>query len=397
MKFQTIAQIIGITGLTSLAVLGFSQQAKAFNLEACAKNPMTTKPQTVDLLKPIDQKLLNCVPDLSSIANKWKSQANKITSAMSHLKIGNNGSSRIEKLEYNLTGNYISLVASAKAAHTWRIPAVVRDVPVDKWRWVDVPYPDVRMERKCNWLGCANVPVPFTNHRRERVPYVEMEPRVITPETSASASATCTYNYTFKISTGESTPVFSCGKGALGSYKLDASAVTAVLRGEMPTMGSLLNSVSLIPPLFRDNTRDEYQNVRNDMISRHQDSIVYFSSESFVNWASAENQVANGVVSVVTGGSYSAEIIRQIEQRLRTELTFMGTFASQTAIQLGTEQIVSMMANKGNMQLNGFDISVKVVNTPKISQMCMVQPRQDCLPEIKLPRLGFAIIATRVK
>lgn len=388
MKFQAIAQIIGITGLTSLAVLGFSQQAKAFNVEACAKNRMTTKPQTIDLLKPIDQKLLNCVPDLSSIANKWKSQANKITSAMSHLKIGNNGSSRIEKLEYNLTGNYISLVASAKAAHTWRIPAVVREVPVDKWRWVE--------EEVCTPRN------PFNGKRRcwtvkERVPYVEMEPRVITPETSASASATCTYNYTFNISTGESKPVFNCGKGALGSYKLDASAVTAILRGEMPTMGSLINSVSFTPPLFRDNTRDEYQNVRNDMISRHQGSIVYFSSESFVNWASAENQVANGVVTVVTGGSFSAEIIRQIEQRLRTELTFMGTFASQTAIQLGTEQIVSMMTNKGNMRLNGFDISVKVVNTPKISQMCMVQPRKDCVPEIKSPRLGFAIIATPVK
>jgi hypothetical protein len=221
-----------------------------------------------------------------------------------------------------------------------------------------------------------------------------MEVRTITPETSASASTTCTYNYTFNISTGESKPVLSCGRGALGEYKIDASAVTAILRGEMPTMGSLLNSISITPPLFSDNTRDEYQNVRNDMISKHQGSVVYFSSESFVNWASAENQGANIIVSALTVGSYGAELIRQIEQRLRTELTYMGTFAAQSSIQLGSEQIVSMMTGKGTMRLQGFDISVKVVNTPKIIQKCMVQPRRECIPEIKSPRLGFAIIAT---
>ncbi|MGI0489952.1 hypothetical protein ACN4EK_31430 [Pantanalinema rosaneae CENA516] len=374
-----------ISTLTILAILGLFQPAKAFNIEACAKAPITNRPQAINLLQPIDQKLLNCVPQLSSIANKWQSQAKKISSALGKLKIGNNGSSRMEKLEYNLAGNYISLVASAKASHTWKIKEcmvprmvttyrTVKECALPKlgggcYKWVEAQVPSGVKQDGCNkWL-----------------------------EKPISASATCTYNYTFNISTGESKPVFSCGRGALGEYKVDASAVTAVLRGEMPTMGSLLNSISITPPLFKDNTRDEYQNVRNDMLSKHSGSIVYFSSEAFVNWASAENQGVNIIASALSGGSYSAELMRQIEQRLRTELTYMGTFASQTAIQLGSEQIISMMTGKGSMKLNNFDVSVKVVNTPKIIQKCMVQPRQDCLPEIKSPRLGFAIIATPVQ
>jgi hypothetical protein len=256
---------------------------------------------------------------------------------------------------------------------------------VDKWRWLEkefcTPRNPFNGKRKC-WTV------------KEKVPYIEMELRTITPETSASASATCKYSYTFNISTTESKPVFDCGRGALGNYKLDASVVNTILRGEMPTMGQLLTTVSFTPPLFRDNNRDEYNNVRNDVISRHQGSIVYFSSESFVNWASVENQALNIGLFTSTAGTYSAELSRQIEERMRTELTFMGTFAAQTSIQLSTDQIVSMMQSKGNMKLTGFDVSVKVIDTPVIIQKCMVQPRHDCTPEIKSSRMGFAIIAT---
>lgn len=374
-----------ISALTLFTVLGLSQQAKAVNVEACAKNPMTSKPQVINLLQPIDQKLLNCVPGLSSIANTWKSKANKIASATSKFKIGNNGKSRIEKLEYNLAGNYISLVASARAAHTWKVPAVREKVPVDKWRWIE--------KEVCSPRN------PFNGRRKcltvkEKVLYVEMEWRTITPETSASASATCDYSYTFNISTGESKPIFNCGKGALGSVKLDASAVTAILRGEMPTMGQLLTSVDLTPPLFKDESRDAYHDVRNNMIARHQGSYVYFSSESFVNWASAKNQGVNVILSAVTAGSYGPEFARQVQEQLRSELTNMGTFASQTAIQLGSEQLASMITGKGSMKLNGFDVSVKVVNTPEVTQKCIIKPRRECMPAIELPRLGFAVIAT---
>ncbi|MDB9452837.1 hypothetical protein [Dolichospermum circinale] len=60
-----------ISAFTIFSLLGLSQSAKAYNLEACVKDPMTSKPQTINLLKPVDQKMLNCIPNLDSIASKW--------------------------------------------------------------------------------------------------------------------------------------------------------------------------------------------------------------------------------------------------------------------------------------------------------------------------------------
>lgn len=271
-------------------------------------------------------------------------------------------------------------------------------MPVDKWRWVEVPYPDVRMERRCRLGVCANVPVPFTNYRRERVLYVEMEWRTITPArtVSQSASTTCTYNYTFNLSTTERQPKFSCGQGSLGTYRLDASAITNILNGQMPNLGSLLTSVSLTPPLFRDANRDTYDEVRNQIIASHPGSIVYFSSASFVRWASVENHSANILLFVITGGSYSAELIRQIEERVRMELTGISATLAQTAISLSTEQVISMMTGNASLNLNGYSVSMKVVNTPEVVQKCVVSTG-DCTPAIESPRLGFAIIATPVR
>ncbi|MEG4803525.1 hypothetical protein QUB63_22445 [Microcoleus sp. ARI1-B5] len=389
-----------IFSLTVITVLGLSPQVKAYDLEACAKDPMIATPQTINLLQPIDKKMINCIPKLDSIVSQWQSKAKRILSVIGEVKIGNQGESDIEKLEYNVTGNIISLVAKIRAKHTWKetIPAVRTKVPVEKWRWVDVPYPDVRWNKKCAGSGrlktCVKVPEHFTNYRREKVPYTVMEVRTITPEkvVSATASATCKYDYTFNVSTFEQKPIFNCGQGSLGNYKLDASAITKILNGEMPTLGSLITSISLTPPLFKDANRDEYQNVRNEIISSHPNSIVYFSSESFVNWASAENQGPNIIASVLSGGGYGAELARQIEERLRTELTFMSAFASQTAINLSAEQIISMMTGNSTQNFGGYNVSVKVVNTPYVIQKCVVNG--DCLPQIKSPRLGFAIIAT---
>lgn len=175
---------LGLALTTLSAVLGLPQQAKAYNLEACAKDPMTSAPQVINLLQPIDQKMVNCIPKLDAVASQWQSKANGILSAINGVRIGNQGENEIEKLEYNVTGNTISLVAKVRAKHTWKetIPAVKTKVPVPKWRWVDVPYPDVRWNRKCRLGVCVNVPEPFTNHRREKVPYTVMEIRTITPE-----------------------------------------------------------------------------------------------------------------------------------------------------------------------------------------------------------------------
>ncbi|MBD1887373.1 hypothetical protein [Microcoleus vaginatus] len=391
MKFRLIS------ALTVFSVLGLCQQAKAYNLEACAKDPMTSAPQVINLLQPIDQKMIDCIPNLDSIASQWQSKANSIRSSINQVNIGNQGKTGIEKLEYNVAGGIISLVATVQAKHTWNvtIPEVRERVPVDKYRWADIPYPDVRMERKCRLGVCVKVPVPFTNYRREKVPYVEMEMRTITPKRTVSqtASATCKYDYTLNLSTFEQKPIFNCGQGWSGNIKLDASAITSILNGEMPTLGKLVNSLSVTPPLFKDANRDTYNDERNKMIANHSSSFVYFSSQSFVEWASAENHGTNIVLAAVSGGGYGAELVRQIQQRLTTELGFLGTWASQTAVNLGVEQIVSMLTTGEVMNFGRFRVSVKAVNVPYVYQKCVVN-RGDCTPEAKSPRLGFAIIAT---
>jgi hypothetical protein len=388
---------LGLALTTLSAVLGLQQPAKAYNLEACAKDPLTSVPQVVNLLQPVDQKIINCIPRLDSIANQWQSKANEILSAINGVKIGNQGENIIEKLEYNVTGKTIFLTAKIQAKHTWKktIPEVKTKVPVTKFRWIDVPYPDVRWNKKCKFGVCTKVPEYFTNYRREKVPYTVMEIKTITPEkvVSATASTTCKYDYTFNLSTFEQKPIFNCGQGSLGNYKLDASAITKILNGEMPTFGSLIASVSLTPPLFKDANRDTYNDEKNKMIAAHPNSIVYFSSQSFVEWASAENHGANIGAAVVSGGSYAPELLRQIEERLITELGFLGTWATQTAVNLGAQQVVSMLTTGEMINLGGFSISVKAVNVPYIYQKCVANG--DCTPELRSPRLGFAIIATR--
>lgn len=387
-----------------VTITGLSQQAKGYNLEACVKDPMT-KPQKIDLLQPIDQKMINCIPKLDSIASRWQSTANSMLSAINQVRIGNDGENNIEKLEYNVDSNTIAFVLRAKAKHTWKvtIPEIKESVPIPQFKTRQECVLPLMGQTGCKkkvfgqcilptfgQVGCkkwVGVKVPDG---------VKMEMRVISPEKtiSESASTTCKYDYTFNLTTTEQKPIFNCGQGILGNFKLDASAITSILNGQMPTIGTLISSVNLTPPGFKDANRDEYETVKQKIIADHPGSIVYFSSQSFVNWASTKNQAVNGVAAFFSAGSYSAELIRQIEERLRTELTFMSIFTTQTGMQLGTEQIVSMMTGKGNLDLNGYKVSVKVVNTPEIIQKCIVSG--DCIPAIELPRLGFAIIATKI-
>ncbi len=163
----------------------------------------------------------------------------------------------------------------------------------------------------------------------------------------------------------------------------------------MPTLGQLVTSISITPPLIKDANRDTYNDERNKIIANHANSFVYFSSQSFVEWASAENHGPNIILAALSGGGYSAELVRQIQQRLTSELGFLGTWASQTAINLGIEQMLSMLTRGEVMNFGKFRVSVKAVNVPYVYQKCVVN-RGDCTPEIKSPRLGFAIIATPI-
>jgi hypothetical protein len=372
-----------VSSFSIFTVAGLSQQAQAYNLEDCAKDPMIRKPEKIDLLHPVDQKIINCIPKLDSIASQWQSKSNSMLSTINQVRIGNDGENNIEKLEYDVISNTISFVLRVKAKHTWKVT-----IPEVKER---VPIPQFKTRQECSiplmgQTGCKKkvfgeclLPtfgqVGCKKWVGVKVPDgVKMEMRIISPEKTIteSASTTCKYDYTFNLSTTEQKPIFNCGQGSLGNLKLDASAITSILNGQMPTLGSLIGSVDLTPPGFKDANRDEYDSVKQKIIANHPNSIVYFSSQSFVNWASAKNQGANVILSVVSGGSFGAELARQIEERLRTELTFMGIFTTQTGMQLGTEQIVSMMTGKSTLDLKGYRVSVKVVNTPEIVQKCIV-------------------------
>ncbi|BAZ42389.1 hypothetical protein NIES4101_83580 [Calothrix sp. NIES-4101] len=375
-------KILLLFALTILPVLGISHQAKASNLEACLKNPMANKPQTINLLQPIDQQIVDCIPQLDLVASQWQSKASSIVSQVNRVTIGNQGNTNLEKLEYNVIGNTIYLVAKVQPKHTWSetIPAVKTHVPVTR----------NRDEKKCVGSGWLKKCFTIT------VPQVGMELRTITPERTVShtASVTCNYEYTFNLSTKEQKPVFNCGQGWTGNIKLDASAITSILSGEMPSLGSLVSSIDLTPPLFKDVTSDKYIETRDNIIAQNPNSVVYFASESFVNWASVKTQAANVILTAISGGGYSAEFLRQLEEKLRSEIIYMADFATQTGIHLGTEQIIEMIKEGKILNLERYSVSVKVVDTPQVQKKCAVNG-SECTPPIQVSRLGFAIIATR--
>ena len=396
LSLATASKCSFILILNTFLVMSLPQQAKAYNIEACARDPLITIPPQIDLLQPIDQKMINCIPSLDSIASQWKSTADNIVSAIDQVKIGNDGENNIEKLLYDVQGKTISLVLKARAKHTWKvtIPKVEEKVPIPIFKTTRECLLPIMGQTGCRKKIFGECLIPTFGQTGcgkwvdTKIPDgFRMEWRVIIPEKTIkeSASTTCKYEYTYNLSTLEQNPIFNCGRGSLGNYKLDASAITDILSGKVPTFGKLLNAISFTPPLFKDASRDEYERVKNTIVSSHPDSIVYFSSKSFVNWASAKNQALNGVVSVISGGSFAPEFIRQIEEQLRSELTFMGAFTSQTGINLVEDQISSMMTVKSSIKLQGYRVSVKVVNTPEIFQKCIVNG--DCLPEIKSPRL----------
>ena len=372
-----------LCALTIFSVLGISHQAKAYNLEACEKNQVANKPQTINLLQPIDQKIVDCIR-LDSIASQWQSQARSIVSKVNQFTIGNQGNTSLEKLEYNVVGNTIYLVAKVQPKHTWSvtIPATKTHVPVTRYR----------DGKNCTGSGFFKTCLPI------KVPEIVMELRTITPERTVSktASVTCNYEYTFNLSTKEQKPVFNCGQGWTGNIKLDASAITSILNGEIPNLATLISSVDMTPPLFKDVTSDEYTTTRDNIISQNPNSVVYFASESFVNWASVKTQAANVILTALSGGGYSAEFLRQLEEKLRSEITYMADFAAKTTINLGTEQIVSMIKEGKILNLDRYTVSVKVIDTPLVQKKCVVNG-SECTPPIRLSRLGFAIIATRSK
>jgi hypothetical protein len=398
---------------TGILIIVLPEEGHAFDLAACSQSPLTQVPEPINLLAPIDSKLINCVPGVAQIQSRWLGSVRQIQNAMGNFAIGNKGKAKIEKLEYYPSSKLISLQVSANAAHRW---TRVKECLVPR---METTYSTVkecaspRIVQVCGkWVTIKN---PFTGKTVSKeciAPYPAqegcnrwVEARVPSGtrqvgcnkwlDEPVEASAKCSYYYRHNISTRETRPQFGCNIGVLGEYKIDASAVTALLNGEVPSLGSLLNSVSITPPLFKDANYDSYTDIRSKTASRFSSSDVYFSSESFVNWASAENQGVNIILAALTGGGYSAEFTRQLYHRLQAELLFMAPFLARVGVSISADELLSLLKSDGSTTINNYRIAVRSINVPMEYQKCMIWPVNECVPSLRSPRLGFYIVASR--
>jgi hypothetical protein len=131
-----------VCSFSIFTIIGLSQQAQGYNLEACAKDPMISKPERIYLLHPVDRKIINCIPKLDSIASQWQSKSNSMLSTINQVRIGNDGENNIEKLEYDVVSNTISFVLRVKSKHTWKVT-----IPEVKER---VPIPQLKTRQECS-------------------------------------------------------------------------------------------------------------------------------------------------------------------------------------------------------------------------------------------------------
>ena len=398
--------VLSIAVAVPLLFVNNHAHAQSFDVNACARSPVYNVPDVIDLLRPLDTRLLNCIPGLDSLQSSWSRYVARIQRSMGSFAIGNNGNTRIEKLEYSPYSKMINLRVAVNASHRWTtvkeclvprmettyssVKECVEPRIVQKCgRWVRTPWGSREClapypaQEGCNRWFEKSVP---TGTRQVGCNKWLNEP--------VQASTTCSYEYRYYITSQERRPQFGCNLGKLGDYQIDASAVTSILNGEMPSLGSLLTSVSITPPLFIDRKYDSYQDTRSRAAAKYAPDEVYFSSESFVQWASAENQGANIILSVLSGGSYGAEFTRQIYERMKTELLYMSPFFSRIGGRLSADELTSLLTGGSSIARNGIYIKARTLNIPIEYKKCMIRPVNECSPSLRSPRLGFYIIAS---
>lgn len=119
--------------------------------------------------------------------------------------------------------------------------------------------------------------------------------------------------------------------------------------------------------------------------------FAYFSSRSFVEWASTKNLAANIVLSAVTGGALSSQLIAELEGKLTSEFSYFSQFAAERGATIALGQFLEL-AKTGNMDFPNFgSIQFEVVNVPLIRTMCVVGRSDKCSPSIPEPRIGFVL------
>ncbi|GAA6619654.1 hypothetical protein [Scytonema sp. NUACC26] len=423
------------------AAIMFSKSAEAFDVASCVNLKV---PDTLDLLKPVDSTLEACIPELKKVNDLSSRVASRINAALSTLsgaEIGNEGKYELSRVTYSIPGKEIKVEGLIQARHvfgeikeqipvpvtkyrkeqvpvtvtkyrrekvpvtvmktqTKRVPYVEMEsrcvasfrgrclqkanVPVDKWRDVKVKVPVVEIQWK-------DVPYPAVEMQWKDVPYpgVEMQWKTVQPP---PLSATCNFTYIYNLSTNESTPTLSCGQGGLGNLTINASAIARVLNGEIPSLGSVLLAVNTTPPGVTEKLDDTYDQIRSQQSGAETGSqtFTYFSSRSFVEWASTKNLAANIVLSAVTGGALSSQLMLELEEKLRSEFVFFSQFAVQTGAEIGLEKFLELATTR-SLSIPGFSsVEFNVVNVPVNRIMC-VAGTDKCSPPIPEPRIGFAI------
>jgi len=361
--------------------------AQDVDIETCANLRV---PETVNLLS-LDSTLAKCL-NLYPIANQWNGFAGRVNNALSGLDVGNAGKNEIQQLSYNIPFKEITLKGTVRAKQ-------VTTIKVPNFResheQVPVPGTEVRHFKECLIPNLFSGGCEKWVEKDVSVPVVRMEWRTIkVPDGFRDSeetlySATCNYTYSYNLNTQERKPVLECGRGGLGGAKFDASSIASLLNGEIPSIGSLLTSLDWTPLALVDKSEDRYESIRSRVVNGYPGAQVYFSSQTFVNYASTKNQAVTIAVDALSGGAITPELYRQLEEKLKLEFEFFSSWAVQAGLQISIDQFLGIIQGKP-VDMSGFSVKFATFNVPNVYSKCLANTTY--CKGVNEPRLGFALI-----
>lgn len=406
-----------LAGFVLIGLSGTKVQAQELSEEqvlACANLQM---PELIDLMNPVDQNMLNCLPNLSTVVDKSKEMMSVVKDGVGKLEIGNQGSNELNGVVYNIAMKEIDLKGTVVAKHTAKVP----DPSRPKMRWIEktikVPglvwaekkvripnpaRPKFRQECKGPRWARICVPVPdgfemMDKKVREQVPglvdkrFKEQIPIAGEFEMMEQAvSATCKYTYTFNIMSTRSGGNMDCGQSGDLGMKFNFAAIADILNGQMPTFANILKAVDFKTPVVEDKSNDTYDEVLAKLVADHPTSKVYLASKPFVQWASVETLGAQVVTNIVTLGAGSSMTTQEIQGQLRGEFQTFLPWLSSVGTTIGLEEFLKLFADPTGLDLPNARITAKMMSVPVMWQKCV--PGGACTPKVEEPRLGFAIL-----
>lgn len=404
--------------LASFVLIGFggmkaqAQELSEEQVIACANLQM---PQSIDLMNPVDQNMLNCLPNLSTVVDKSKEMISVVKDGVGRLEIGNGGSSELNAVAYNIAMNEIELKGTVVAKHTAKVP----DPSRPKMRWIEkkikekvsglvdkkvkeqVPTGKVKFKKVCRLGACVNVPDGFEMRWIEKtikVPgmvWVEkkLKEQVPTGEfemMDQAVSATCKYTYSFNVMSARSGGGMDCGQSGDLGIKFNFAAIADILNGQMPTFANILKVVDFKTPVIEDKSNDTYDEVLAKLVTDHPTSKVYLASKPFVQWASLETLGAQVITNIVTLGAGSSMTTQEIQGQLRSEFQTFLPWLSSVGASIGIEEFLKLFADPTGLDLPNVRITAKMMSVPVMWQKCV--PGGACTPKVEKPRVGFAIL-----